>query len=151
MSQTNVIKRKRYYEPKCSKIAKKYDWRVDDEGHHYLVEVGEYNFDDEIQLFRDSCDIKIIIDKLINGDAATITMLAQPLAYGDVDFYPQEVHPRASAQGLLNLYENQPNSVKEKFPTYQLFEKYFLNLTDAMIAEMSKPVEQVKEGDTHEK
>lgn len=136
---------KRYYEPECPKILPKYEWRVDEEGHHFQEKVGEYDADAEIQLFKDSCDIKIIIDRMMKGDAATIAMLAQPLAYGDVNDFPQDVHPLAYAQGLHQLYENQPDAVKEKFPTYEKFAAYFSSLTEAMIADLNKPAEEVKE------
>lgn len=133
---------KRFYEPECPALLPKYQWETDEEGHHYLVKVGEYDADAEIQLYKDSCDIKVIIDKLLKGDTATITMLAQPSAYGDVNDFPQEVHPRAYAQGLQQLYENQPDSVKEKFPTYEKFAAYFGSLTETLIADMFKPKEE---------
>lgn len=134
--------RKRYFEPKCSPLVDVTEWRVDEEGHHYVVNVGEKNFDDEIQLYKDSCDIMILVDRLTKGDAATIKQLATPGLYGDVNDFPQEVHPAAYAQGLAQLYENQPDSVKEKFPTYELFAKYFTNLTNEMVAQMFAPKEE---------
>lgn len=138
---------KRFYEPVAPKLTPKYEWKCDEEGHHYLEKVGEYDADAEIQLYKDSCDIKVIIDKMMKGDAATITMLAQPGFYGDVNDYPQDVHPAAYADGLKQLYENQPDSVKEKFPTYEKFAAYFGNLTETLIADMFKaPAEsEVKE------
>lgn len=136
---------KRFYEPECSPIIPLYDWRTDEEGHHLLVKVGEKNFDDEIQLYKDACDIKILVDRMMRGDAATIARLAQPGLYGDVNDYPQEVHPAAYAQGLKNLYDNQPDSVKEKFPTFELFAKYFTNLTDEMVKVMFETKNESKE------
>lgn len=136
---------KRYYEPKTSPLVDINEWQVDEEGHHILVKVGEKNLDDEIQLYKDSCDIKIIIERMMNGDVETIKQLASPGLYGDVNNFPEEVHPRAFAQGLKQLYENQPDSVKEKFPTYELFEKYFTNLTEAAIAAMYAQKEEKKE------
>lgn len=137
--QVNV---KRYYEPKTSPLVPIYEWQEDEEGHHILVKVGEKNADDEIQLYKDSCDIKVIIERMMNGDVATIKQLASPGLYGDVNNFPQEVHPAAYAQGLKTLYDNQPASVKEKFPTYELFEKYFTNLTEQMINTMYAPKEE---------
>ena len=133
---------KRYYEPKTSPLVPVCEWQEDEEGHHILVKVGEKNLDDEIQLYKDSCDIKVIIERMMNGDVATIKQLASPGLYGDVNNFPQEVHPAAYAQGLKTLYDNQPASVKEKFPTYELFEKYFTNLTEAMISQMYAPKEE---------
>ena len=133
---------KRYYEPKTSPLVPVCEWQEDEEGHHILVKVGEKNLDDEIQLYKDSCDIKVIIERMMNGDVATIKQLASPGLYGDVNNFPQEVHPAAYAQGLKNLYDNQPASVKEKFPTYELFEKYFTNLTEVMITQMYAPKEE---------
>lgn len=133
---------KRYYEPKTSPLVPVCEWQEDEEGHHILVKVGEKNLDDEIQLYKDSCDIKVIVERMMNGDVATIKQLASPGLYGDVNSFPQEVHPAAYAQGLKTLYDNQPASVKEKFPTYELFEKYFTNLTEAMIAQMYAPKEE---------
>lgn len=131
--QTTV---KRYYEPKTSPLVDICEWQEDEERHHILVKTGEKNLDDEIQLYKDSCDIKVIIERMMNGDVATIKQLATPGIYGDVNDYPQEVHPAAYAQGLKSLYDNQPQSVKDKFPTYELFAKYFTNLTETMVKEM---------------
>ena len=135
-------KRKRFYEPECSPFVDVTEWQVDEEGHHILVKVGEKNFDDEIQLYKDSCDIMVLVDRLMKGDAATIRQLATPGLYGDVNDFPQDVHPAAYAQGLAQLYENQPDSVKEKFPTYELFAKYFTNLTNEMVQAMFAPKEE---------
>lgn len=137
--------RTRFFEPTCPKLVPKYEWKVDEDGHHYLEKIGEYDADAEIQLYKDSCDIKIIIDRMMRGDAATISMLASPGIYGDVNDFPQDVHPRAYAQGLAQLYENQPRAVKDKFPTYEKFAEYFTNLTEAMVGEMFKSQEEVKE------
>lgn len=139
--------RKRYYEPATSPLVPICEWQEDEEGHHILVKVGEKNLDDEIQLYKDSCDIKVIIERMMNGDAATIRQLAAPGLYGDVNDYPEEVHPAAFAQGLKSLYDNQPEIVKAKFPTYELFEKFFTNLTEATIAEMYKPKESEEKKD----
>ena len=136
---------KRFYEPKTSPLVDITEWQVDEEGHHILVKVGEKNFDDEIQLYKDSCDIKVIIERMMNGDVATIKQLASPGLYGDVNDFPQEVHPAAYAQGLKTLYDNQPASVKKQFPTYELFEKYFTNLTEAAINAIFEKKEEVKE------
>ena len=69
---------KRFYEPKTSPLVDITEWQVDEEGHHILVKVGEKNLDDEIQLYKDSCDIKVIIERMMNGDVATIKQLASP-------------------------------------------------------------------------
>lgn len=141
--QQDVVKR--YYEPKTSPLVDICEWQEDEEGHHILVKTGEKNLDDEIQLYKDSCDIKVIVERMMNGDVATIKQLAAPGLYGDVNNFPQEVHPAAYAQGLKSLYDNQPASVKEKFPTYELFEKFYTNLTEQAIASMFAKKEEVKE------
>ena len=136
---------KRYYEPESSPIVPVYEWQEDEEGHHFLVQVGTKNVDEEIQLYKDSCDIKIIIDRMNKGDIGTIHMLSQERMYGDVNDFPQDVHPNAYADGLRQLYENQPDSIKEKFPTYELFANFYKNLTEAAIAAMYAPKEEVKQ------
>lgn len=135
---------KRYYEPVSSGIVPVYEWQVDDKGHHHMVKIGEKDMDAEIQLYKDMTDIKILVDRLNNGDVATIKQLSQEGFYGDVNDFPEEYHPAAGAMALHQLYENQPDSVKVKFPTYELFEKYFTNLTAAMVEEMAKPKEEPK-------
>lgn len=129
-------KKVHYYEPACSEYVDLYEWRVDEQGRHFVVKVGQKNFDEEIQLYKDACDIKVIVDKLINGDVATIKQLSTPGVYGDVNDYPTDVHPAGYAQALNTLYENQPKEIKDKFPTYEKFASYFANLTEAMIKEM---------------
>lgn len=145
MAQKENPKYPHYYEPKSTGIVPITEWTVDDNGHHKLVKVGEKNLDDEIQLYKDMCDIKILVDRLNNGDVATIKQLSQEGVYGDVNDFPEEYHPVAGAMALHQLYENQPDSVKEKFPNYESFEKYFTNMTEAMIAEMAKPKEEKKD------
>lgn len=145
MQEQKTKTKKRYFEPDCPAVIDVFDWTVDDRGHHKLKKVGQKNIDDEIQLWKDQTDIKILIDRYNKKDPATLLQLSQEMAYGDVNDYPQEVHKVAHAQALHTLYENQPDSVKEKFPTYELFESYFLNLTDAMVKEMFTPKEEVKE------
>lgn len=144
-SPEKVGKAKHYYEPECSEYVDVLDWQEDDEGHHFQVVVGKKNVQEEIERYKNATDIKVIVERMMNGDAATIRMLAAPGIYGDVNDYPEEVHPAGYAQGLKTLYDNQPDSVKEKFPTYELFAKFFTNLTEATIAGMYAPNEEVKE------
>lgn len=136
---------RRYYEPKTSPLVDINEWTVDEEGHHILKKVGEKNLDDEIQLYKDSCDIKIIVERMMNGDVNTIKQLASPGLYGDVNDYPEGVHPAAYAQSLKTLYDNQSAAFKEKFPTYELFEKFYANLTEAAIAQMFAPKQEEKQ------
>lgn len=144
-TKTEEKKAKRFYEPTCSKVVDVKEWQVDEKGHHHLVKVGEKNFDDEIQLYKDMTDIKILVDRLNNGDVATIKQLTKEGIYGDVNDYPKEYHPAAGQMALHQLYENQPEEVKKQFPTYELFASYFTNLTEAMVAELAKPKEEKKE------
>lgn len=136
---------KRFYEPKCSPEVDLTEWTIDEKGHHHLVVTGKKNLDDEIQLYKDECDIKILVDKMMKGDVATITQLTKEGVYGDVNDYPAEYHPAAGAQALHSLYENQPDSIKEQFPTYEKFAAYFTNLTEAMIQAMVKQSEEAPE------
>lgn len=144
MQENSKTKTKRYYEPHCTGIVDVTEWRVDEKGHHHLVKIGEKSLDDEIQLYKDMCDIKILVDRLNAGDPAVIHQLSQPMKYGDVNDYPEEYHPVAGAMALHQLYENQ---YSDKFATYDEFEKFFVNLTDAMVADMAKPKEQPKESE----
>jgi len=142
---SNQEKPKRFYEPISSGIVPVTEWQVDEKGHHHLVKIGEKNRDDEIQLFKNMTDIKILVDRLNNGDIATIKQLSQPGIYGDVNDYPEEYHPVAGAMALHQLYENK---YADKFETYEAFEKFYTNLTDAMVQKMLDekfPKEEKKE------
>lgn len=138
MKEENKKVVKHFYEPKSSPLVDVCEWQEDEEGHHLFVKVGEKNLDDEIQLYKDSCDIKVLIERMMNGDVATIRSLASPGLYGDVNDFPEEMHPAAYADGLKNLYENQPESVKKMYPTYEAFAKYFTNLTEEMVKAMAE-------------
>lgn len=136
---------KRFYEPQCSPMQDVCEWQVDEDGHHLLVKVGEKNFDDEIQLYKDSCDIKILVDKLLKGDPQTILTLSQQGVYGDVNDFPQECHPAALDDSLKQFYENQPASIREKYPRYEDFKNYFLGLTSENIQAMAKAEDEAKQ------
>lgn len=135
---------KRFYEPKCSPMRDVCEWQTDNDGHHIYVKVGEKNFDDEIQLYKDSCDIKILVDKLLKGDSQTILQLSQPMSYGDVNNFPQECHPAALDDSLKQFYESQPDSIKAKYPRYEDFKNYFLSVTDATIKTLADAEEAAK-------
>lgn len=129
---------KRFYEPQCSPMRDVCEWKVDQDGHHIFVKVGEKNFDDEIQLYKDSCDIKILVDKMLKGDSETLIRLSQPGVYGDVNNFPQECHPAALDDTLKQFYESQPDSIKKQYPRYEDFKEYFLNLTNANIQALAE-------------
>lgn len=141
---------KRFYEPTCSEEVEVFEWTIDEFGHHKMVVVGKKNIQDEIQLYKDECDIKILVDKMMKGDTATLIQLSKEGVYGDVNDFPKEYHPAAGAQALQQVYENQSDEIKAKFPTFELFAKYFTNLTEAMIADLGKPQEAPKEENVNE-
>lgn len=139
--ENEKTKIERFYEPKCPVTRPVYEWIVDDDGHHIRKQTGEKNFDDEIQLYKDQTDIKLLVERLMAGDPAMIS-LQKNAVYGDVNDYPEEYHPVAGAQALHTLYENQSDEFKAKFPTYEAFEKFFAGLTAEMVNQLTTPVQE---------
>lgn len=60
----------------------------DDDDREYLKEVGRHNLNDEIDSYRDSCDISLLINKIKNGEISTII---DPSACFDCSELPKDI------------------------------------------------------------
>lgn len=70
-----------------SEIRIKYEPKVNDDGSIDLVESGKENIQDYIQSHAESCDLKLIIKRYLNGDDTALNQRA--LAFGDTTVYPK--------------------------------------------------------------
>ena len=71
-----------------TQMVKDYQSVVDDDGSRHLVVVGEHSLYDEIQSYKESCDLKKIIERFqLTGD---VSLLQQKQGfYADVTEYPK--------------------------------------------------------------
>ena len=63
-----------------------YQLSYDDNGSDILIETGKIDIYEEIQSYKDSCDIKVLLERYSNGDSSALN--ARPIFYGDVSDAP---------------------------------------------------------------
>ena len=64
-----------------------YEPKVNDDGSIDLVEAGKENVQDYIQSHAESCDLRLIIKRYLNGDESVLNQRA--LAFGDTTQFPK--------------------------------------------------------------
>lgn len=93
--------------PACPKEEQRYIEKIDKNGHTYLVEGEVVPFYDNIQKYKDDCDVYKIIDRYQNGDSEIIKMLdSQRGQFGDFSDLPTDIidikNKLNSAERLFN-------------------------------------------------
>ena len=97
-----------------SEIRVIYEPKVNDDGSIDLIKVGEENIQDYIQSHADSCDLRIIIKRYLNGDESVLNQRA--LAFGDTTKYPKTYAEMLQLQMDATLAFNElPVELKDKF------------------------------------
>jgi len=91
-----------------------YEPKVNDDGSIELVECGKENTDEKIQADAESCDLRLIIQKYINGDISALNQ--RTLAFGDTTVYPKSYAEMLQLQINAKLaFDKLPKETKEKF------------------------------------
>lgn len=97
-----------------SPFRKVFKLKVMEDGSRDLVEVGQYNFYDEIQSHADSVDIKNILDRYARGDVSVLNRVAS--VYGDFTSMPTSLGELS--QRILDandLFNNLDVDVRREF------------------------------------
>lgn len=97
-----------------------YKERYDENGHPYLVEVGQVDTYEKIQSYKDECDIQCILARYAAGDES---VLSRPGWYIDTSGWPRSY---TEAMNLMNeaheSFDKLPLEVRKKFG--MSFEEY---------------------------
>lgn len=85
----------------------------DEYGQPYLVRDGETDTYAEIQSYKDSCDIHVLLERYANGD---MSVMARQGQYIDISGLPQTWHEVFNTlQSQRDQFDRLPIAVKEKF------------------------------------
>lgn len=105
---------KRFYSNPGSPLHKLYSPKVSKDGSVELVESGVENIQDYIESFRESTDIKVILDRVAAGE--TELLMSRPGSYGDFTKMPQTYAEALQLQiDSANLFSRLPAEVRNKF------------------------------------
>ena len=83
-----VYERERHTSCAGDPIAFEYGLEKDEKGATYLTITGKFSIYDQIQAYRDSCDLGLILDKFMKTGDPSILMQRQGF-YGDTTEYPK--------------------------------------------------------------
>lgn len=87
--------------------------KYDEYGQPYLVRDGETDTYEEIQSYKESCDIHYLLERYANGDLNVMSRQGQ---YMDISGIPQNWHDIFNTiQAQRENFEQLPLAVKEKF------------------------------------
>lgn len=97
------------------KVIPKYQGRVDKvTGQIELVEVGKINWYEQIQSYKDMCDVNRIVARYMNGEVDILNQVQG--TYGDFSAAPRDL---AEAYRVVKdqemVFERLPAEIKEKF------------------------------------
>lgn len=83
-----VYNRERHTSDPGSEIAFEYGLEKDKNGASYLTITGKFNLYDQIQAYRDSCDLGLILDRFMKTGDVSILQQRQGF-YADTTEYPK--------------------------------------------------------------
>lgn len=145
---TKLQTRRMLSNPGCS-MRPIYQAKNDPDGNRRLVKVGERNQTEEIQTFRDSCDLHKIIERCtLTGDYSPLVQ-RQPI-YMDCTQMPHDLMEAHKAMDFAQkVYNNLTNEQKQSYEGFEGFLSVF-KTTDGINAflESLKPVESKIEAST---
>lgn len=111
-----------------------------------LTESDRINIKDEINSYKDSCDLSILVDRIYRGDTS---LLGNPdsLYYGDASRFPQDFRSLLDLvdTGKL-LFEELPEEEREKYADFADFVNNFVS--EAPEAPEDVPDNKKESGDT---
>ena len=95
-------------------IHKIYSPIVNDDGTIELVESDKENTDEKIQADLESTDLRLIVQRYINGDVEALNQ--KQLSFGDTTVFPKSYAELLQLQiNAKQAYDKLPNEIKEKF------------------------------------
>lgn len=112
--------------------------KVDSKGNLELKITGKRDLYSEIQSHKDSCDLRIIVDRIINGDAYALQKLkAKEAMYGDFASMPKnKAELLNQVIAAKDYFDNLPVSVKEQFNNN--WQEFFINYDENMTIDNEK-------------
>lgn len=95
---------------------------VDDQGNKFLKKVGETDFYAYIQSFKESVDLKSIIERCaLSGDDSALNRLTG--SYGDYVGLPNNLRDLENLRGCAeSAYDSLPDEVKLKYSLFDFLE-----------------------------
>lgn len=107
-------KRRRFAANPGSGVVKEYTARYKQDGVLELVETGEHDLYADIQSHKDSCDLKLIINRYFNGDPAALSRVQG--VYMDVSDMPDNIHQAMQMMDNARRdFDTLPVDIKAKF------------------------------------
>lgn len=111
---TIYSKRPRFYSNPGSKMHNIYEIKIDKRGHKILECTGERNIWEEIQSYKDECDIGQIIARAAAGDLNALNQ--RKGFYADISETPRDLFEAQNNILKLNRgFESLPAEIREKF------------------------------------
>lgn len=97
---------------------------VDPNGSEFDIKYSDdvVDIQDQIDSFKDSTDINLIVDRFTNGDLNAIGSIGvldpEEKSVVDLTILPEDVHTlMGSTNSAIGFYESLPNDIKSKYPT----------------------------------
>ena len=103
-------------EPVCAFEEQRYIEKIDKNGASHLVEAEMYPFYDNIQKFKDDCDVYKILDRYENGDPDVAERLnVQGGSFGDFSDLPTDIIDiKNKLKSAETLFNNLPTNEKQE-------------------------------------
>lgn len=120
---TNFVKDD-FTSPSGSKTKVKHILKIDPDGTRRLVEDGIIDVYEQIQSFKESCNIESIIKRVSNGEIDLLNI--NPGIYTDVAAIPEDLISSYKAfDRASDYYRNLPADVRGKFGSFEAFLESF--------------------------
>ena len=124
MSKATELCVDNYFSPSGSKTKTKHILKVDPDGSRYLIEDGIVDVYEQIQSFKDSCDIETIIKRVQAGESDLLNM--NPGIYTDVAAIPEDLISSYKAfDRASEYYRELPADIRTKFGSFEKFLEAF--------------------------
>lgn len=139
-----------------SPFAATYKLKYGEDGSADLVIVGKVNVDEQIQSYRNSCDIQVLLERFANGDVTALSKT--PSFYADLSDMPQSlagylqlIHDASEAFNSLSVdvrakFDNNPDKFFASIGSDQFRQLLGLDdLQNSVKEVVEEVVEEVKE------
>ena len=124
MSKATKLIPDTYCSPCGCKTKVKNILKVDPDGSRHLVEDGVIDVYEQIQSFKDSCDIETIIKRVQAGEIDLLNL--NPGVYTDVAAIPEDLISSYKAfDRASDYYRGLPSEVRSKFGSFESFLEAF--------------------------
>lgn len=124
MSKSTNLVKDEFSSPCGSKTKVKHILKIDPDGTRMLAEDGIIDVYEQIQSFKESCNIESIIKRVSNGEIDLLNI--NPGIYTDVAAIPEDLISSYKAfDRASDYYRNLPADVRGKFGSFEAFLESF--------------------------